>query len=266
MYDENINKIGDKPEKREERLYTSEDLENIVEQRLSRERKNNESYAKIRELIGILRRTEPFKKLSNAAVAEKIAILAQNSAEQNKAIAESDIKAANPDAAENSITEIAKDTETFNADNTGKGMPGSNLRSDTEPADALLADNEKIRRLNEIDRFCLSYGKSALENALKDRAFREFCAGKDGDIMSLYESYQNFLEMLSSSPAAKRYRAAEQGLASTGFSGNASPSADYGSLLTENQKRIAASAGMSYRQYAELLEQIPSKMPGTRKV
>ena len=112
MYDENINKIGDKPEKREERLYTSEDLENIVEQRLSRERKNNESYAKIRELIGILRRTEPFKKLSNAAVAEKIAILAQNSAEQNKAIAESDIKAANPDAAENSITEIAKDTET----------------------------------------------------------------------------------------------------------------------------------------------------------
>jgi len=30
-------------------------------------------------------------------------------------------------------------------------------------------------------------------------------------------------------------------------------------LLSDNQKRIAKAAGMSYRQYSELLSQIPTK-------
>ena len=59
-----------------QKLYTHEELENIVEQRLCRERKNRESLAKIRSVLNTLRTKEPFKTLSNAEIAQKLCELA----------------------------------------------------------------------------------------------------------------------------------------------------------------------------------------------
>lgn len=226
--------ISENPEK--EKLFTKEELETIVEQRLSRERKNNESLMRIRELFAVLRKKDAFKKLSNAALAQK-------------------------------ILELAEPKEVVTDDNNEK--PDSVLPEDSPDKNAHIADTQNgekeafdhmvEKRKDELLRFLQKYDEQKLESALGDSSFRSFSRGRRGDLLTLYEDYLGFLSELSESPEAKRYRAAQRQLCSTGFSEGASCAADYGSMLSENQRRIAKAAGMSFKQYAQLLSQIPSK-------
>ena len=225
------------------KLFTHAELENIVEQRLSRERKNNESLIKIRDILSILRQKEAFKKLSNASLADKLE-------ELEKGICD----------AENTSADVPTDQKVHPDTNDEKSTRGGNADAE-EPGigvnEAFYDEGE--RRIRELSEFLTIYGEEKLEEVLSDSAFRFFSRGKRGDLLSLYEDYLGFIEGLSSSPGVKRYRAAQRELASTGFSGGASCVTDYGSVLSENQRRIAKAAGMSFRQYAELISQIPSK-------
>ena len=243
-----------------EKLYTHEELENIVEQRLSRERKNRESLAKIRSVLNILRTKEPFKTLSNADIAEKLCELAneaetaENAAMQiavpipDDADCTADIQLKDRDAAAEQYAENGD--EAYVQPMQTHQLPDENTQ---------VEDPEKLRKMREISEFLAAYSEQTLAAALKDAAFMAFCKGKNGSILELYENYRGFLEALEHSPEARSFRAARAYLASTAFSGNASSAVDYGSMLTETQRDIANRAGMSYRRYAELLAQIPSK-------
>ena len=227
----------------DEKLYTQAELENIVEARLSRERKNNESLVRVRETLNTIRKKDAFKNLSNAALSERLSQLAAGfSADETPAIVPEKEKMppATPDAAENAENGRADDK----AEMTAKDSDGNENRND------------------ELSEFIELYGEERFDELMKDKTFKSFCRNRGGDLLSLYEDYVLFLDRLDHAGSAKRTKAAQRGLASTGFSGYAAGSTDYAGILTENQKRIAQTAGMSYKQYAELLSQIPTKKVG----
>lgn len=221
----------------EEKLYTQKELEKIVEQRLIRERKNAESFREIRDLLGELRKRGDIKEGSNAQIACSLAKLLHKD-EEAKEDSKTEENSASPDTLPESVK---------NAD-----FPRFSevVQKDTP---------EVSNSADEFYRFIEKFGENELKAAMNDKAFTAFSAGKEGSLSSLYEGYLDFLSALSESRDARKYRAAEASLASTGFSKRASGEVDYGSLLTENQKKLAKGAGMSYRQYSELLSQIPTK-------
>lgn len=280
-----------------DKTFSREEMESIVEQRLARERKNNEQLKLIRELVNRLRKKEPYRSLSNAALAEllwkKLAETAPKDTEAD-ALPRADGATAMPEpssAAETTAEAAANMAEQNHLpEDSGKNppavlaeppVPGQTPEQETDavsektalPAETSAAvdpsvsgrpvsspaDSEQERRQKELHTFLAAYGEERLSDALHDEAFRAFCMGKQGSLTALYESYLTFLSALSQSRDARRYRAAESHLASTGFSGNASGAPDYGSMLSENQKSLAKASGMSFRQYAELLGQIPTK-------
>ncbi|MBE6571217.1 MAG: hypothetical protein E7656_03080 [Ruminococcaceae bacterium] len=225
-----------------QRLFTREQLEKIVEQRILRERKNFEHLEKVRGVLSQLRKKELFKNTSNASIAQTLEeLVSEREDAKNTALLQADA-AATPDNAADAVTEQAN----------------ANV---AENESTMQVPTQKVQdgRKKELSDFLAAYGEEKLTDILSDPAFRSFSRGRYGDILSIYEEYCGFLSQLSESPEAKRYRAAQRELASTGFSGGASCATDYGSLLSDNQKRIAKAAGMSYRQYSELLSQIPTK-------
>ncbi len=219
----------------EEKLYSQKELEKIVEQRLIRERKNTESFRDIREIIAELKRRGDIEAGSNAQIASKLGSLLE--AAQNKT-PEEQSEEVPPVAAPDSDKKTSEPTLTAE-------VPRS------------LPEEEK--GTNEFFEFIEKFGEEKLKKLMNDRTFSAFSIGKSGSLASIYENYIDFLSALSDSNDARKYRAAEAGLASTGFSKKASGAVDYGSALTENQKSLARSAGMSYKQYSELLSQIPNK-------
>ncbi len=224
----------------EEKLFTKGELETIVEQRLSRERRNGEAFSKIKELMALLRQKEAFKKISNASLAQIIEDFVQSEAELPE-VFDAERQQATPDA--------------LPAKEENNGEITQEMAAET----AYGQEEENTLSQSKIPAFLLKYGEEKFLQIMRDPAFRAFCEGKSGDILSLYESYAEFLKALCQSPEVKRHREAQRLLASTGFSNRASAAVDYGSLLTENQKMIAKAAGMSYRQYSELISQIPTK-------
>lgn len=240
-----------------QKLYTHEELENIVEQRLCRERKNRESLAKIRSVLNTLRTKEPFKTLSNAEIAQKLCELADGADfAENTEVSRDIISVPDGDTAEYiQLKEPHAQAEEY----VQNGDEAYIESVTTEQLPEKTEDPEKMRKLHEISEFLTAYSEQTLAAALKDAAFGAFCAGKNGSILELYNDYRRFLDALENTHEARNFRAARACLASTAFSGNASSAVDYGSMLTENQRDIANRAGMSYRRYAELLAQIPSK-------
>lgn len=249
-----------------EKLYTQKELEEILSQRLSRERKNTESLQYIRDALAQFRKQEPYKSLSNARLAEMVIDMAKKNLEsqaqdtaekaepclsvpEEKEETESaEYNGTQPEHTVQSAEEIQETDDTLSMETLNQTSQVSEYKTDVQK-----------EKMSEIAEFLARHGENAMSDAISDKAFRAFCDGKNGSLCQLYDSYKAFLYALSQSPEARKYRELKNGFASTGFSGNSSPVIDYGSLLTENQRQIASASGMSYKQYAELLAQIPTK-------
>ncbi len=227
----------------DERSYTKKQLESIIEKRLKREREASGDIIAARNALSAIRKEKAFKDLSSRELAKKLAEIAGGLSDDNTQTQRAMPSPAHPDATEK---------ETANA-------------SFAEPPSEIMDegyDPEKAKREDEIREFISLYGEEKLKELTTDRSFKSFCRKREGDLTSLYEDYFIFLEGLKNTRSQKSARAAQRGIASTGFSGYAAGTPDYASLLTENQKQIAEDAGMSYKQYATLLSQIPTKKLG----
>ena len=99
------------------------------------------------------------------------------------------------------------------------------------------------------------------------KAFRLFAAGKRGDVADIYGDYLAFRKAAEgeagtaekhTEPSAE---SAGEDVSPRGYSGFTGGTAapDYGAGLTARQMQIARSSGMSCREYAELLNSIPSR-------
>lgn len=257
--------MNDNQKETTEKLYTQKELEEILAHRLSRERKNTESLQYIRDALTEFRKNEPYKSLSNARLAEIVVDMAKNNI-GGEALDTAEKSETSSDVPEE---EAAVDSAEYNGDLPENTPLAENLNqhydtgyvtdfSSTKPVSENSSYGQEDK-ISEVAEFLVRFGESCLNDTINDRAFKAFCSGKSGTLCSLYESYKAFLSVLSQSPEAKKYRELKNGFTSTGFSENSSPVIDYGSILTENQRRIATASGMSYKQYAELLAQIPTK-------
>ena len=113
--------------------------------------------------------------------------------------------------------------------------------------------------VGEAGEFLRTHPDVDLTALMNDSAFRAFIDGRTGSLSEIYDQFMQFMRTLSQSGQAAKYRAAGRMLASTGFSnGNPSSSGDYSNILTNRQMEMAKQAGMSYREYAELLNDAPS--------
>ena len=227
----------------DERSYTKKQLESIIEKRLKREREAGGAIIAARNALSAIRKEKAFRDLSNRELAKKLAALADGLSDDNTRTHSAKPSPTHPDASEKD-----KDDASYAELSTEK----------TEEA----IDPEKKEREDEIREFISLYGEEKLKELTTDRSFKSFCRNRVGDLTSLYEDYFIFLEGLKNTRKSNSTRAAQRGIASTGFSGYAAGTPDYASLLTENQKQIAQEAGMSYKQYATLLSQIPTKKLG----
>lgn len=284
--------------------YSREETERLIQKRLLRERKNNEQLQALRELLTELRKNPAFQMLSNAQIVARLTeaaaaiqamkdrpapARADENERENAPDAENvrkvftdgqdenktDAKIGNDstfEAVSSSESEANGDSELpFESAPTFDGAPtiDSAPTFESEPiAEEGRGESEeaaKMRRHREIEEFIARYGEDRLLSVFCDEAFRRFCLGKSGSPTELYEQYLGFLTALRAGDEVRFARAAESRLASTGFSGSSSSAVDYAGLLTEDQKQLAQSAGLSYRRYAELLGQIPAQRRLGRK-
>lgn len=89
--------------------------------------------------------------------------------------------------------------------------------------------------------------------------FRLFAAGKRGDVAEVYADYLAFRKATGKADSTQSKTNAPERTQANSFSafgGSALP--DYGRALSARQMQIAKESGMSYREYAELLEAVPT--------
>ncbi len=127
---------------------------------------------------------------------------------------------------------------------------------------------------DELSEFCEQFPDADPGKLLCDKGFRSF-AGREAEkgkrLAALYGEYSELLQSIAALRTGtseadaggtddSRDGGRHSGLFSTGFSGKgASASAYMADSLTASQREIARLAGLSLREYAEMLRDIPTK-------
>lgn len=278
--------LAENPEKdieNEEKLYSREELEKIVKERLKRERKNQDSIRQIRNFIDILRKCGIIKSNSYAGAAKELnsifnSLLPADSTSSleldSGIIPETDLQENPKERTDLPDDIIPALQDSSSADELSIPVQYEDTNSSEKPAgiaeDAANTPfaekgtvpheegpyEESLR--SDIDEFISAFGSSTLETLVNDKMFAEFAKGRQDSLSDIYCQYINFIKNLAEIQNARVDKNMRSALASTGFSGNSSGKASFEDSLSETQKEIARSCGMSYKEYAELLSQIPS--------
>lgn len=128
--------------------------------------------------------------------------------------------------------------------------------------------------LSEISQLFERFPENRAWRIITSPEFSDFCRGRVGGLCELYDQFcKNFHELCSLFDGEEKTesehllkapysdinpRSIISEYSSTGFSGrSASPSSDDGANLSPLQRKIAKSAGISYREYASMLREIP---------
>ena len=125
-------------------------------------------------------------------------------------------------------------------------------KAKTEAEKSKIEQEENWKK--QVADFNEAHADTDLTALEADEDFIEYATGRAGTLTTLYEGYVKFTSKLEKKTADEiraKYKSKE--LLSTGTGkGSKSETGDYG--LTENQKSLAKSNGMSYKEYADLLE------------
>ncbi len=128
--------------------------------------------------------------------------------------------------------------------------------------------------LSEISELFERFPENRAWKIITSHEFSDFCRGRVGGLCELYDCFCKHFGKLSSLFDGEEKTESEHlsegtynnisprniisEYSSTGFSGrSASPSSDDGANLSPLQRKIAKSAGISYREYASMLREIP---------
>lgn len=203
----------------EEKSFTADEVNKIVEERLSRERKQNSSLSAIKELLKSLKAEGKLKGESLAELASELVAIVEEKTEKS---------------APEEIT----------------ASPDAESASENTEEDPVI---EKFE--SEQKELQAAYPSLDITALLKDEVFCDFYKAylKEFGDATLLEVYGGFLkakdieERLNLSSRLKRTPSSQK--AAEAFE----------SALTPTQRAIASKAGMSYREYAKLLEEIPKR-------
>ena len=206
----------------EEKSFTAEEVNKIVEERLSRERKQSGSLSALKELLKGLKAEGKLKGESLSELAsELMAILGEK--------AESDVSKAPETEGEAPV-----------AESEASEIEGDPIVEKFEREQAELKEafpELDITALLNNDAFCDFYKAYVKEFA-------------DATLLEVYGGFmkaKSAEENLRLSTSLKRTPSSQRAADNTEAS------------LTPTQRAIASKAGMSYREYAKLLEEIPKR-------
>lgn len=163
-------------------------------------------------------------------------------------------------------SEEAGESEAFETAALSESGEACGIEATTETADVQRVGGQENGAFSE-DVFGKLYelvARFPTEKAAEDvasEAFRRFAAGKSGDVLSIYADYLDFKRAFSAQSAEADYVPAvsveaEEERFSAYAGGAALP--DHAQSLTSRQMQIARESGMSYREYAELLQSVPA--------
>lgn len=236
-----------------ERLFTQRELERCIGERLTRERRKAAPLEKLKEVLERLMEGGVIDADSYAEAAEVLCKkleqpleIAGNTGEDGSEGVASGIS--DTDCAAEAVQEAASKSEVY--EYTPK-------KQDAGDFEAQYAD------------LCRRYPYVDGEALMADNGFKAFCRGRGGSLTELYEDFAELMRELGSANAAAvtgrgdgedAYggRHSVRTFSSTAFSaGSASPAFDAGAGLSSLQRDIARRAGISYREYAQMLRDIP---------
>ena len=218
---------------KEERMFTESELEAVVRERLKRDRKVNEELLSVKKLLKEAGEKGLIRGTSYAEMAKSLEEILMSRGSENKA---ADTQEALPENNENTSSAAEEDGKNDVAD-----------------------DGEKTSEAGMEFFGILSQLKKKYPTAdelLSGGGLSKFAKGRSGSAEEIFDDYYEFMSCLEEE--TKGAATGHAALSSTAFSSSSS-GADTTFGLTKQQMEMAKSEGLSYREYAHLLENVPRK-------
>lgn len=227
-----------------ERMFSQSELEEIISERLSRERKKNESLSSVKALLKSVAEKGLIKGSSYADMAKELAERLKEKDENTGT--RNTLQTSEETAKEEDVSLVAdKERETVLSDGEKEITSGKEENADTpENFMSVLSDVKN------------KYGKEEIGKLFAGDLFERFAKGRNGNTREVIDEFLYFVNSVGQGEnGSESYHGT---LASTAFSADSSgTAADV--TLTKQQMEMAKSAGMSYREYAHLLGTVPMK-------
>lgn len=264
--DKNTSLAAEQNSFEEEKLFTQSQLKELISERLKRERKVNEALIPVKELLNTLVKEGALKQGSYSNMAKELSEALKRARGENEC-SEENGKAVGSftDEGENTASKTGGDDITAFADVVDEVSERNEGGSADAAENAGLQGADFFASLKEISE---KYPEDKVENLFTLGLFEKFAKGKSGNICDIYGDYRNFLKTVEdlkgksvyTNEPKEEYKSDEE-YESTSFSRFSGSAQDCS--LTKQQMEIARSAGISYREYEELLRSVPKS---TRRV
>ncbi len=233
----------------EEKLFTQSELENLISERLKRERKTQSALLPVKEMLGVLCDKGIIKNGSYPEMANQLCgyldTLLSGTKEENISVGQTQAQ-----------EETSPECEKLQAVNSSDVQePQSNTSSIFDNSGQLCVTTSDIAQIYE------KYPSSDIGKTLCSPAFLKFSQGRQGTFPEIYSDFMSLKNLLVEN-SNNESNSARSALASTAFSADSRSSfSGEHSNLTARQMQMAKNAGLSYREYSDLLNSIPK---GTR--
>jgi len=247
-----------------EKTFTQSKVEELIAERLKRERKNAESLRSVKDLLFKLSDSGVIKSSSYSDMANELCSLfaeKQNGEAFGESLAGEEIGESKNGEGEDGFTEEKSEDETcslpYEPINKSEETPENAPEYDSVQREK--EDVPYILSANDARAIKKAYPECDIGELLCDEAFEKFAQGKRGTAEKIYGEYLTFMTVLNGkNESIERRMFAEN--ASTSFSASDKAySSDGSEGLTKRQMEIARESGMSYREYSSLLSDIPKK-------
>ena len=223
-----------------EKVFTERELERQIEKRLRRERQKNADLDKVRGLLTGLRESGVIKSGSYAGMLAELAGIVPRAADGSCPVPESG---------------KLPPAEAVLPDDDGV-MPSGAPREGAEQEEKEACSAVSSLTLADVRALGEQYPGRDVASDLLSEAFSLFADGRRGTPAEVYAGYLRFRGAIGDG-AVSSVSSAQKGTERVGGAVFANAAGARGDYLTARQKEIAKSAGLSYREYAEMLASVP---------
>lgn len=238
----------DKEQKTQEKMFTQSQLEEIISERLSRERRINDSLSSVKNFLKSASEKGLIKNGSYAEMAKELVERLSKKPEEAVHTAET-VNETCDEVSNADTSSVADEDGKTNAENDG-GNNGMEEKRDTGDFVSVLSALKA------------KYPRQTVEKLISTNQFERFAKGRSGSVEEIFDDFLSFISELDGRTEESDNDTNHACFASTAFSSH-SGTPDMGTNLTRQQMEIAKSGGMSYREYQNLLESIPKRMGRT---
>ncbi len=241
-----------------EKTFTQSQLEALISERLKRERKNAEALRSVKDLLTNLSNSGTLKSSSYSDMASELSKLLsekKDKAEENAVTVGGTHSALEENKNASDEEDVPVDTA-FDANAENNALPEEEpVREQKKKSckDSFVLTADMARAIKK------AYPQCDIGELLCDGLFEAFSKGKSGSPEEIYGDYITFLTAIENK-GEDIERRMYANTASTSFSASDKACFTDGSEgLTKRQMEIARQNGMSYREYAGLLSNIPHR-------